>query len=214
MGVGSGAASPAPLHAAEDGDPNPPCANAPLPATPGQGPDELDKLFWFNAGFFHETRQRFFLAREANEPTRMMCKAVVVEVLAGAVKPPPEGVLDGEPAAAGEWIRTHINDLLTEDMSLSGAEALWRWGEQVGLPRVRQKNSPEDAEQWGVWVHEMVHWEWVTRKLRWELERHGDRAGNRALELACGAPFEHVERKLGDFVGTLKEMFLRFTQAL
>ena len=29
---------------------------------------------------------------------------VVVDVLAGAVKPPPEGVLDDEPAAAGEWI--------------------------------------------------------------------------------------------------------------
>ena len=98
-------------------------------------------------------------------------------------------------------------------MRCSVNRALRRWGEQVGLPRVRQKNGPEDDEHWGVWVYELVHWEWIARRLKEELERHGDQAGKRALVLACGAPYEQVEWKLGDFAGTLKEMFLRFTQA-
>ena len=61
--MGSGDASPAPLQGAENGNPNPACTDAPLPAIPGQSPDEVDKLFWFNAGFFHETRQRSRAAR-------------------------------------------------------------------------------------------------------------------------------------------------------
>jgi hypothetical protein len=46
-------------------------------------------LFWLNNGFFDERRLFYFPAAEANTPTRMLCKAALVDIFAGrAVEPP------------------------------------------------------------------------------------------------------------------------------
>jgi hypothetical protein len=44
------------------------------------------------------------------------------------------------------------------------------------------------------------------------LTRHAHRRGKRALELAAAMPYEHIEARLGDFVGTLEEQYVRLVR--
>jgi hypothetical protein len=131
----------------------------------------------------------------------MMCKALAVEVLSGRPDFRPAWPAGADEAALAAWLRLNWAGILRESLSRSLTAAI-----SSGIPL-----PITDAEQRD-WITSRVDWDQIAARIQDELERHGHRRGRRALELATGEPYERIEAKLGDFVGTLEETFLRLSR--
>jgi hypothetical protein len=187
---------------------SPDLKTAPAPAQTGQASPEnaTDALFWYRAGFFGKRQLFYFKCDTANEPTLIMCKALLVEILRDnrQMVPTLDSVADFDARQ-----RLLCSVIPTEtSITKSVCQALTEWSRQNGEPAGLSPNC-NDSNSWWRWLEPQINWQWIVGRIGHELDAHQHRRMKRALELAVGNHIDHIEARLGDFVGTFEELYLK-----
>ena len=129
---------------------------------------------------------RYFKADEANYPTRIMAKALTLELFGGG----PTGLRDCVRSLDDEWLASQLRAniaLYMRHCALSSLlKHLRRWARTNDLHRIKGSTS------WPTLVAE-IDLPWVVRRLKEEWKLHSRRAYRRMMELRTDKPWEHIE---------------------
>src|SRR5262249_31962685 len=80
------------------------------PVKPDRKPDEAS---WLGEGQFFDQRRLFYFSQtSANEPSKILCKALAVALLRDQTRDPPPDLLGASGEGWTEWVFTHLSSLL------------------------------------------------------------------------------------------------------
>ena len=139
-------------------------------------------------GFFTGRGLFYFSHSEVNIATQMVCKAVVVSVLAGVQ--PPEDVLSGDATNLLLWVWSDSARIFLDGLEQALLEAL--------AQEIRQAEPPLMGKDILFKSGIKIDWKWISTFLIKELQRKGLRHEVRALELASGVKYGEIRARFGD----------------
>jgi hypothetical protein len=138
---------------------------------------------------FDEPGLRYFSPKEANYPTRVLCKALVLQLFIE----PPLGLsafgAGGSAEAFASLIITAPISLLGYMLGVSVFKCLHKWAADNGLPP--EEDDRDYPGQWWLWVIKYIDTYWIATRVKQEFKDHGHRAGHRIIELNEGVPYKH-----------------------